>query len=107
LSCLTTRKEKYTQLLTLQVAPKLLWSLTTTSEDRLIRNYMYQLTSGDRTKAIAALAYYLPSGAKERIELLRNNMMAENSKVSEDEIASQSNSLIQELARQALLIYEA
>lgn len=107
LSCLTTRKEKYTQLLTLQVAPKLLWSLTTTSEDRLIRNYMYQLTSGDRTKAIAALAYYLPSGAKERIEMLRNNMMAENSKVSEDEIADQSNNLIQELARQALLIYEA
>lgn len=107
LSCLTTRKEKYTQLLTLQVAPKLLWSLTTTSEDRLIRNYMYQLTSGDRTKAIAALAYYLPSGAKERIEMLRNNMMAENSKVSEDEIANESNNLIQELARQALLIYEA
>ena len=68
---------------------------------------MYQLTSGDRTKAIAALAYYLPSGAKERIEMLRNNMMAENSKVSEDEIADQSNNLIQELARQALLIYEA
>lgn len=106
LSCLTTRKEKYTQLLTLQVAPKLLWSLTTTAEDRLIRNYMYQLTSGDRTKAIAALAYYLPSGAKERIEKLRNNMIAENSKVSEDELENQSNNLIQELARQALLIYE-
>lgn len=106
LSCLTTRKEKYTQLLTLQVAPKLLWSLTTTSEDRLIRNYMYQLTSGDRTKAIAALAYYLPSGAKERIEVMRKNMIAENSKVSEDELDHQSNSLIQELARQALLIYE-
>lgn len=106
LSCLTTRKEKYTQLLTLEVAPKLLWSLTTTSEDRLIRSYMYQLTAGDRTKAIAALAYYLPSGAKKRIEQLRSNLIAENAKVSEDEIADKSNSLIQELAGQALLIYE-
>ena len=107
LSCLTTRKEKYTQLLTLQVAPKLLWSLTTTAEDRLIRNYMYQLTSGDRTKAIAALAYYLPSGAKERIEAKRSNLIAENAKVSEDEISNESNKLIKDLATHALLIYEA
>lgn len=106
LSCLTTRKEKYTQLLTLQVAPKLLWSLTTTSEDRLIRNYMYSMTSNDRTKAIAALAYYLPSGAKERIEALRNSLVNENSKVSEEELADKSQNLIQSLAEQALLIYE-
>lgn len=70
---------------------ELLWSLTTTSEHRLIRDYIYQLTSD----------------VKRRIEMLRINIMAENSKVSEDEIAAPSVNLIQELACQALLIYEA
>lgn len=107
LSCLKAKSKRYTQLLTLQVAAKRLWSLTTTAEDRLIRNVMYQLTSGDRTKAIAALAYYLPSGAKERIEQLRNNMVSENSKVAEEEVEAKANSLVKELAHQALIIYEA
>lgn len=107
LSCLKAKSKRYTQLLTLQVASKRLWSLTTTSEDRLIRNIMYELTNGDRTKAIAALAYYLPSGAKERVELMRNNMIAENSKVSEEEIQAKANSLVRDLAEQALVIYEA
>ena len=83
------------------------WSLTTASEDRLIRDYMYQLTSDDRTKAIAVLTRHFPSGVKGRIEMLRNNMIAENPKASEDEIAAQSGNLIQELACQALSIYEA
>lgn len=64
------------------------------------------MTSNDRTKAIAALAYYLPSGAKERIEALRNSLVNENSKVSEEELADKSQNLIQSLAEQALLIYE-
>ena len=84
-----------------------LWSLTTASEDRLIRDYMYQLTSNDKTKAIAVLTRHFPSGVRERIEMLRNNMISENPKASEDEIAAQSDNLIQELACQALLIYEA
>lgn len=108
LSCLTTSKEKYTQLLTLQVAPKLLWSLTTTAEDRLIRRYMYSYTHGDRTKAIAALAHYLPDGAKKQIEMMRSNIVSESTtKLSEDEITDESNKLIQKLAQQALIVYNA
>ena len=106
LSCLTTKKEKYTQLLTLQVGAKLLWSLTTTAEDRQLRNAMYKRTSGDRTKAIAALAYYLPSGAKDRVEKLRSSLLADDSKMSEEELARQSNSLIEDLSAQAFIIYE-
>lgn len=77
------RDAVFTSLLRLVVGPKRLWSLTTDSDDRLLKGYVMERTS--REIGIAALAWRFPGGsAKKYINQLKMNSDAEAQERGED-----------------------
>lgn len=61
LAAFVTKKGRFTQLLTSTIGPLRLWALSTTAEDRSMRNYFYSRIP-DHKEARQALAYFFPSG---------------------------------------------
>ena len=77
------RDAVFTSLLRLVVGPKRLWSLTTDSDDRLLKSYVMERTS--REIGIAALAWRFPGGsAKKYINQLKMNSDVEAQERGED-----------------------
>lgn len=107
LSYIKTRNNRYCSLMTLAVGNKRLWSLTTDADDRLIRDYMNELTGNNRSTSIAALAYYFESGARKRISELREAAARDNRKMSNEAIKEKHSNMVRDLAKQALMAYEA
>lgn len=106
MSYITAKDKAYCNLMTLTVGQKRLWSLTTDQHDRLLRGYMYELAGNNRTLAIAALAYYFPSGAKKIITEYRNKMI-EGKNVDPMELEANQSNHVRNLANKALIAYEA
>ncbi|MBO6225525.1 MAG: hypothetical protein J6N72_08790, partial [Psychrobacter sp.] len=98
----------FTSLLVLPVGPKRLWSLTTGSDDRLLKTYVLDKTT--REIGIAALAMRFPGGsAKRAINQLRMNSELELTSQgydvkSDDE--SVSKTIISKLAADLVDRYE-
>lgn len=106
MSYITAKDKAYCNLMTLTVGQKRLWSLTTDQHDRLLRGYMYELAGNNRTLAIAALAYYFPSGAKKIITEYRNKMI-EGKNVDPMQLEENQSNHVRNLANKALVAYEA
>lgn len=105
LSFTVAKNNEYCSLLTLPVGTKRLWSLTTDQEERLIRDYMYDL-AGSRRHAIAALAYFFKNGdAKERIRQIRSNL---ESKIKDkNQRDAQHSNMVLSLAKDVLSSYDS
>lgn len=105
LSYIKAKNSDFCSLITSTVGPKRLWSLTTDQDDRLIRNMMMKI-AGNRQLAIAALAYYFPGGARNRIQEIRSTIDTNNT-LSREEIEEHTSGKVQGLAHTALTQYEA
>lgn len=98
----------FTSLLRLVVGPKRLWSLTTDSDDRLLKTYVLDKTT--REIGIAALAMRFPGGsAKKAINQLKMSseieLVAQGRDVKADD-ESLSKTIVSKLAAEVVERYE-
>lgn len=105
MSYIVAKTNSYCSLITTTVGDKRLWSLTTDQDDRLIRTLMIKI-AGNRTLAIAALAYYFPGGARSRIKEIRETVDS-SPNVTKEELEERTSGQVEMLANQALSAYEA
>lgn len=105
MSYIVAKTNSYCSLITTSVGDKRLWSLTTDQDDRLIRTLMIKI-AGNRTLAIAALAYYFPGGARSRIKEIRETVDS-SPNASKEEVEERTSGQVEMLANQALAAYEA
>ena len=104
LSFTRTQNNEYCMPLTLPIGPKRLWSLTTDQEERLLRDYMYEI-AGSRRHAIAALSYIFKVGdAKERIREMQSRL--ESKLTDRNEVKAIHANQIRDLAKGILMSYD-
>ena len=107
LSRIVAKNGNYVSLMTLTIGPQRLWALTTDSDDRLLRNTMYELL-GDRPLALKLLAIVFPFGARKamtaRKEALRTTS---NKNVDADEMNSIARTIAKELIENQTFILDS
>lgn len=103
MSYITAKDKSYCNLMTLTVGHKRIWSLTTDQYDRLLRGYMYD-EAGNRTQAIAALAYYFPQGAGKIIRERRDKIQ-QGKALTASELEDAQSNFVEMLARDAYKAY--
>lgn len=104
-SYIVGKTDIYCSMLTMTVGPKRLWSLTTDADDRILRQYMFDI-AGDRKTAINALAFRFPGGARNAISDLREQVKLKSSDLSEVEMEKEAGNLIENLARETLSMWD-
>ena len=96
LANISTKNGVYCQLYTLTLGPMRLWALSTTAEDRKMRNIFYK-ELGDKQLARKLLAYFFPDGGcKEYINSIKQKMKNENDLNDEELFNKKSDSSIVE-----------
>ncbi len=94
LSQWTTKNGKFNQLFTSTVGPKLLWSLSTTYEDKTIRKILFDALGRAAGRAVLAKNY--PGGsAKEEVE--RRKRMIKSDSIADDALEGACRELANEL----------
>ena len=90
----STKQGTTTQLITLTLGPIEIWALSTTSEDYLLRNYLYKRLGPSETRRV--LARIFPSGSAAKF-LLKRAQRAEDDgeKLDEDQKAG----MVEQLAK--------
>ncbi len=103
LAVFVTKKGRFTQLMTSTLGPLRLWALSTTAEDRSMRNIFYSRIP-DHKEARQALAYFFPGGGcKAYVDREKQNSgFDDGAFISEEEeegiIAKIAESLLREWA---------
>lgn len=78
-----TKNATYSQLFTMTAGPMRLWALSTTAEDRKLRDMLYQAMP--RPDALKMLAKHFPSGGcKKLVERLKQEMFADAEFIDDD-----------------------
>ena len=96
----STKAGNTTQLITLTLGPIEIWALSTTSEDYLLRNYLYKRLGPKETRRV--LARIFPTGSAAKFLLKR----AEKSQDDGQELdASERESMVEDLANEIIAQY--
>jgi intracellular multiplication protein IcmB len=104
LANISTKKGTYCQLYTLTLAPMRLWALSTTAEDRKMRDIFYSKI-GNKQLARQLLAYYFPEGGcKEFINMKKQKL---NNEADTEIIFSEdmNSSIVEEIANNCINDY--
>jgi intracellular multiplication protein IcmB len=96
----STKQGTTTQLITLTLGPIEIWALSTTSEDYLLRNYLYKRLGPSETRRV--LARIFPSGSAAKF-LLKRAQRAEDDGVKLDE--DQKTGMVEQLAKEIISQY--
>lgn len=100
LAQISTKSASFSQLFTMTIGPMRLWALSTTAEDRKMRNILYESFSPPIARAI--LAEQFPSGScKKQVERARQQYAAGRDFVNEDE----NESVIERMANDIIHQY--
>lgn len=100
LAIISTKKGKYCQLYTLSLGPMRLWSLSTTAEDRKMRELFYS-SFATRQEARQALALYFPEGGCKSL-IDREKQRLEDKMDLEENNAT---SIIEEIGKECIADY--
>lgn len=100
LAIFKTINATYTQLFTLTPGAMRLWALSTTAEDRKLRDIIYSKMPHDEARRLLAARF--PSGScKRMVEQLKSSMETDDSFLSEQ----QYNSIVEKIANEMLTEY--
>lgn len=108
LAIISTKKGKYCQLYTLSLGPMRLWSLSTTAEDRKMRQIFYANFSNHQ-EARQALAFYFPEGGcKKIIDSEKQRLQAESAfdnDINLNKEDDNASSIVEEIAKDCINDY--
>lgn len=96
----STKEGTTTQLITLTLGPVEIWALSTTSEDYLLRNYLYKRLGPRETRKV--LARIFPTGSAAKF-LLKRAQREEEKGAKLD--ADQKTGLVEQLAKEIIVEY--
>ena len=96
----STKQGTTTQLITLTLGPVEIWALSTTSEDYILRNYLYKRIGPRETRKV--LARIFPSGSAAKF-LLKRAQKAEDDGEKLD--ADQREGMVEQLAKEIIAEY--
>lgn len=97
LGIFSTKEGNTTQLITLTLGPIEIWALSTTTEDYLLRNYLYKRLGPKETRRV--LARIFPSGSAAKFLLKRAERSQEDGDVIDE---SKKESIVVELAEEII-----
>lgn len=90
------KDERYTQLMTSTIGPKLMWATSTTPEDKTIRTFMYDQLGKITTRSV--LAFHYPGGsAKAEVERRKASKGPNSSVVDGNQDKSAERMIAEEL----------
>ena len=108
LATISTKMGKYCQLYTLSRGPMRLWSLSTTAEDRKMRQIFYANFSNHQ-EARQALAFYFPEGGcKKIIDSEKQRLQAESAfdnDINLNKEDDNASSIVEEIAKDCINDY--
>ena len=96
----STKEGTTTQLITLTLGPVEIWALSTTSEDYLLRNYLYKRLGPRETRKV--LARVFPTGSAAKF-LLKRAQRSEEKDAKLD--ADQKIGMVEQLAKEIISEY--
>lgn len=97
-----TNTGKYTQLLSAFIGAMEMWALSTTAEDVVVRNKLYEKMNPAEARKL--LATYYPFGIKKVVEQRKENMKSNSNNIENDD-SNIYTQLVQELLKKANVIY--